>query len=153
MRFGPTQNLNVKVLFEAFYRFWFIYSPIGAKFEKSSEKDFNVRILCRTKAQSIPEGLGLNLVLTAKLKKNRKFFYDPLRKFKWINSSHMIESFLYSSSVQFVKLVFFSSGSNRLFQSVVSFFTFSCSSSVLDLLRLLGSVAILIPKTDLDATT
>ena len=53
-----------------------IYSPIGAKIEKSSEKDFNVRISCRTKAQSIPEGLGHKMALGAKLKKKiTKFFF------------------------------------------------------------------------------
>ena len=36
------------------YIFWSIYSPVGAEIEKSSEKDFNGRISCRTKAQSIP---------------------------------------------------------------------------------------------------
>ena len=60
----------------------FIYSPIGAKIEKSSEKDLNVRISLRTTAQSIPEGLGHKMALGAKIKKKlRKFFYDPLFKF------------------------------------------------------------------------
>ena len=78
MRFGPTRNSNVKVLFGAFFRIWSIYGPIGAKIEKSFEKDFNVRISCRTKAQSIPEGLGLKMALGAKLKKKyENFFYDP----------------------------------------------------------------------------
>ena len=29
LRFGPTRNSNVKVLFGAFFRFWSIYSPIS----------------------------------------------------------------------------------------------------------------------------
>ena len=46
---------------------------------KNSEKDFNVRISCRTKAQSIPEGLGLKMALGVKLKKITKtFFTIPL---------------------------------------------------------------------------
>ena len=77
--FGPTRNSNVKVLFGAFFRFWSIYSPIGAKIEKRFEKDLNVRISCRTKAQSIPEGLGHKMALGAKLKKKiRKIFLRSL---------------------------------------------------------------------------
>ena len=46
---------------------------------RNSEKDFNVRISCRTKAQSIPEGLGLKMALGVKLKKITKtFFTIPL---------------------------------------------------------------------------
>ena len=57
-----------------------IYRPNGTIYEpkskKSFEKDFNVRISCRTKAQSIPEGLGLKMALGAKLKKKyENFFY------------------------------------------------------------------------------
>ena len=79
LRFGPTRNSNVKDLYGTFFRFWSIYSPIGAKLEKSFEKDLNVRISLRAKAQSIPEGQGHNLALGAKLKKNyENFFYDPL---------------------------------------------------------------------------
>ena len=56
-----------------------IYSPIEAKIEKSIEKDLNVRISCRTKAQLIPEGLEHKMALTAKIKKKyEKFVYDPL---------------------------------------------------------------------------
>ena len=59
---------------------WTIYGTIYGPFsKKSSEKDLNVRISLRTKAQSIPEGLGHNLALGAKIKNNyEKFFYDPL---------------------------------------------------------------------------
>jgi len=61
--------------------FWSIYSPMGTKIEKRFEKRVPVRISCRTKAQSIPEGLGLKMALGAKLKKNyENFFYDPLRR-------------------------------------------------------------------------
>merc|ERR1711911_27810 len=52
-----------------------IYSPIGSKIEKSFEKDFSVRILCRTLAQSIPEGLENKMALGAKIKKNTKTFF------------------------------------------------------------------------------
>merc|ERR1711917_86206 len=65
------------------FRSFFPISPqwdyIWTIIEKSSEKDLNVRISLRTKAQSIPEGLGHNLALGAKIKNNyEKFFYDPL---------------------------------------------------------------------------
>ena len=55
---------------------WTIYGP---KLKKSFEKDFSVRISCRTLAQSIPEGLENKMALGAKIKKNyENFFYDPL---------------------------------------------------------------------------
>ena len=79
LRFGPQRNSNVKVLFEAFFDFRPNGTIYGPNSKKSSEKDFNVRISCRTKAESIPEGLGLKMALGAKLKKKyENFFYDPL---------------------------------------------------------------------------
>ena len=70
--------------FRSVFRFWSIYSPMGTKIEKRFEKRVPVRISCRTKARSIPEGLGLKMALGAKLKKNyENFFYDPLNKMRF----------------------------------------------------------------------
>ena len=67
------------MIFESFFQFWSIYSPIGAKIEISFEKDFSVRISCRTLAQSIPEGLENKMALGAKInKKLRKLFLRSL---------------------------------------------------------------------------
>ena len=52
-----------------------IYVPNS---KKSSERDFNGRLSCRTKAKSIPGGRGLKMALGAKLKKLRKFFLRSL---------------------------------------------------------------------------
>ena len=44
LRFGPTRNSDVKVLFGAFFRFWSIYSPIGKNSEGSLLLQFSFKI-------------------------------------------------------------------------------------------------------------
>ena len=61
--------------FRSFFRFSPQWDYIWTKIEKRFEKDLNVRISCRTKAQSIPVGLGLKMALGAKLKKNYENFF------------------------------------------------------------------------------
>ena len=70
-KYGPDRMVDLY----SFKLIWSIYSPIGAKIEISFEKDFSVRISCRTLAQSIPEGLENKMALGAKIKKNYEIFF------------------------------------------------------------------------------